>query len=83
MLHPEESPEKSQYNVAAPQFLDNPPPPSFCLPPPSPTPLLAKIFRFPLLISINFERVDQPPFMKGGWGGGGGGVRTMKNVKNY
>ena len=65
MLHHEESPEKPQYNMAAPPpFL---PPPHFAYPPP---PFLAKIFRPP--ISINVEKVDLP-FMLGGWGMGGGG----------
>ena len=66
MLHHKESPEKPQYNMATPQFLEKPP---YFAPSPPPS-LLAKIFRFPILISINFERVNPPPFMKGGGGGG-------------
>ena len=46
MPHHEESPEKLQYNMATPPFLDKPP--HFAYPPP----FLAKIFRPPPFPSI-------------------------------
>ena len=45
MVHHEESPEKPQYNVAAPHFY--PPPPSSILPY---LPFLAKIFRGSVIV---------------------------------
>ena len=68
MLHHEESPEKPQYNMATPPFLDkHPPPPPFCLTPP----FLEKIFRPPPFPSILKKSNPPPPFIKGG-------VRTMQ-----
>ena len=64
MLHHEEFREKPQYNMATPPFLDKPPPPIL----PN-SPFSSKNFQTPPPISINFEKVDPPPFMKG--------VRTM------
>ena len=45
MLHHEESPEKPQYNMATPPFLDNPSPPPFS----------SKNFQTPPPTSINFD----------------------------
>ena len=67
MLHHEESPEKPQYNMATPPFLDKPPPPIL---PNHSSPFLAKIFRPPPFPSI--LKKSNPSFMKGG-----GGVQTM------
>ena len=57
MLHHEESPEKPHYNMATPPppFLDKPP----ILPNP---PFSSKLFQTPSPLSINFEKVDPPPF---------------------
>ena len=68
MPHHEESPEKPQYNMATPPFLDKPP----ILPKP---PFSSKNFQTPP-ISISFEKVKPPPFMKGG----GGGPNYVANV---
>ena len=70
MLRHEESREKPQFNMATALFLDESP--HFALP----HPFLAKIFR--INHSINFEKFEPPPFMKGE--GGGWGVRTMKGI---
>ena len=61
MLHHEEFPEKPHYNMAIPYF---PLLPAF----------LVEMFRHPplLLISINFEKVNHPPYEVGREG-----VRTM------
>ena len=57
MLHHDESPEKPQYNMATPPFLDKPP----ILPNP---PFLAKILGppFPSIL----KKLTPPPFMKEG-----------------
>ena len=57
MPHHEESPEKPQYNMATP-------PPILPYPP-----FPAKNFRPPPPISINFDKVEPPPFTKAGGGG--------------
>ena len=56
MLYHEESPEKPQYDMATPLFLDKPP----ILPTPPPPPFSSKNFQTPP-ISINFEKVEPPP----------------------
>ena len=63
MLHPMESPEKHQYNMETPPFLDKLPHFTLSLP------FLAKCFFTPTLppISMNFEKVKSP-FKKGGKG---------------
>ena len=71
MLHHEESPEKSQYNVATPQFLDNPPPPQFCLPPP-PHPTSSKNFQISPPHFPQFWK-SRPTSLYEGWVGGRGG----------
>ena len=67
MLHHEESPEKPQYNMATPPFLDKPP----ILPN---LPFSSKNFQAPP-ISITFERVEHPLYE-------GGGVRTTVGDSN-
>ena len=57
MPHHEKSPEKPQYNMATPPFLDNPPP------------FLAKIFRPPPPFRSILDK-SNPPFHEGGGGGG-------------
>ena len=52
MPHHEESPEKPQYNMATPPFLDKPP-------------FSSKNFQTPP-ISISFEKVKPPPLYEGG-----------------
>ena len=59
-LHHEESPEKPQYNMATLHFWT--PPPHFASPLP---PFSSKNVQTPS-ISINFEKINPPPFMKGG-----------------
>ena len=49
MLYHEESPEKPQYNIAIPPFLDNPPP------------LFSHKFSDPPSNSTNFEKFEPPP----------------------
>ena len=49
MLYHEESPEKPQYNIAIPPFLDNP------------TPLFSHKFSDPPSNSTNFEKFEPPP----------------------
>ena len=67
MLYHEESPEKPQYNIAIPPFLDNP------------TPLFSHKFSDPPSKSTNFEKFappPPPPLNEGGWGEKGG-ARTI------
>ena len=65
MLYHEESPEKPQYNIAIPPFLDNP------------TPLFSHKFSDPPSNSTNFEKFEPPPPLnEGGWGEKGG-ARTI------
>ena len=60
MLHHEGSPEKPQYNITIPPFLDKPP----ILPNP---PMSSKNFQTPPFPSI-LKKLNPPPFMKGGGG---------------
>ena len=69
MLHHEESPEKPQYNMAPPPFLDKFLP-HFANPFP---PFSSKNFQTPPFPSIlKKSNPSPPPFMKDGGGGGGG-----------
>ena len=65
MLHHEESPEKPQYNMAIPPFLDKPPSPILPNPPSFP----AKIFRPPSPFPSILKKLTSPLYE--------GGVRTM------
>ena len=67
MLYHEESPEKPQYNIAIPPFLDNP------------TPLFSHKFSDPPSNSTNFEKFEPSPphLMKENGERKGGGARTI------
>ena len=54
-VHHEESPEKPQYNMATPSFLDKPP--HFTLP----APFSSKIFQTPHLHQFSKSRPPHPP----------------------
>ena len=62
MLYHEESPEKSQYNMATFPFLNNPPPPPHFVLPPL---FYSKNFH-PPPISINFGKVEPLPLRRRG-----------------
>ena len=78
MLHHEKHPEKPQYNMTTPPFLDQAPPPPSSIrfvklePPPPP-------------ISISFDKLEPPPPLYGGVGGcvWGGGSNFLYSLTNF